>query len=52
MIYSATQGIPRPINHICSLAMYDAGCKGNDVIEESHISRVLADMEHQRGTAG
>ncbi|MCL6449517.1 MAG: AAA family ATPase [Armatimonadetes bacterium] len=52
MIYSATQGIPRPINHICSQALYDAGCKGHEVIEESHISRVLADMERQRGTAG
>jgi len=52
LIYSATQGIPRPINHICGQALYDAGCKGHDVIEESHISRVLADMERQRGTAG
>jgi len=52
MIYSATQGIPRLINYICSQSLYDAGYKGYEVIEESHISRVLTDMERQRGTAG
>lgn len=48
-IYAATQGIPRMINQICSQALYDAGCKGHDVIEDSHIIRVLSDIARQRG---
>lgn len=52
MIYAASQGVPRPVNHICNQALHDAVSKGHDVIEESHIGRVLADMERQRGTAG
>jgi type II secretory pathway predicted ATPase ExeA len=52
LIYSATQGIPRLINHICTYALYDAQQRGSDVIEDKDIGRILADMERQRGTAG
>jgi len=52
MIYATTQGTPRLVNHVCNQALYDASFKGHDVIEESHIGHVLADMERQRGTSG
>jgi type II secretory pathway predicted ATPase ExeA len=52
LIYSATQGIPRLINHICTYALYDAQQRGSDVVEDKDIGRILADMERQRGTAG
>lgn len=47
--HAASQGIPRMINLICSQALYDAKQRNNDVIEESHIIRVLTDLDRQRG---
>lgn len=52
MVHSASQGLPRMINLICSQALYEAEAKGHEVIEEAHIGRVLADLERQGGTAG
>jgi type II secretory pathway predicted ATPase ExeA len=49
LIYKATQGIPRLINHICTHALFDAERRNSEVIEDSHIGRILADMEKQRG---
>jgi len=37
------------INLICSQALYDAKQRGHNVIEESHIIRVLTDLDRQRG---
>jgi type II secretory pathway predicted ATPase ExeA len=51
-IHAASQGIPRLINHFCSQALHDADQRGHEVIEEAHISRVLADYDRQRGVAG
>ncbi|MCF6092537.1 AAA family ATPase [Microaerobacter geothermalis] len=51
-IYAASQGIPRVINHICSQALYEATNKNHEVIEESHIGRVLTDLDRQRGITG
>ena len=51
LIHSATQGIPRLTNHICTYALYDAQQNGSDVIEDKDIGRILTDMERQRGTA-
>ena len=48
-IFAASQGIPRVINLLCRQALYDAQTQLNEVIEESHIVRVLADLERQRG---
>jgi len=47
-----SQGIPRLINHFCSQALHDADQRGHEVIEEAHISRVLADYNRQRGVVG
>jgi len=52
MIHSASQGLPRVINLICTHALYDAEGKGHEVVEEAHIGRVLADLDKQRGAAG
>lgn len=49
LIYSATQGIPRIINLICTQALYEAFQKKADVIEENLVGRILADMDRQRG---
>jgi hypothetical protein len=49
LIYKATQGIPRLVNHICTQALFDADRRGSAVIEDSHIGRILADLERQRG---
>ncbi|MCL6444388.1 MAG: hypothetical protein K6T83_13205 [Alicyclobacillus sp.] len=43
LIYGANRGIPR---------VYDAEAKDSDVVENTHIQRVLADQEWQRGAAG
>jgi type II secretory pathway predicted ATPase ExeA len=51
-VYAASQGIPRVINQICSQALFDAEQKKVEVIEESHIGRILADLERQRGITG
>ncbi len=51
-VHAASQGIPRLINHFCNQALYDAGQRDHEVIEEAHISRVLADYDRQRGVAG
>jgi type II secretory pathway predicted ATPase ExeA len=52
MLHAASQGIPRVVNQIASQALFDVEEKGAEVVEESHIGRVLADMDRQRGTAG
>ena len=49
LIYKATQGIPRLVNHICTHALFDAQRRCSEVIEDSHIGRILADLERQRG---
>lgn len=49
-IHAATRGIPRLINHIGMVAVFDAQRTGTDVIEEAHIGRILADMARQRGS--
>ncbi len=51
-IHASSQGIPRVINHFCNQALHDAEQRGHEVIEEAHISRVLADYDRQRGNAG
>jgi type II secretory pathway predicted ATPase ExeA len=51
-VHGASQGIPRIINQVCAQALYDATHRGHEVIEEVHISRVLADYERQRGGTG
>lgn len=48
-VHAASQGIPRVINLICAQALYDAAQRGHDVIEESHIIRILTDLDRQRG---
>lgn len=52
LVYAASQGIPRVINNICSQALLEANRKGLEVIEESLVGRILADIDRQRGTAG
>jgi len=47
-IRATSQGIPRMINLICSQALYDAKQRGHDVIEESHVIRVLTDLNRHR----
>jgi type II secretory pathway predicted ATPase ExeA len=49
LIYKATQGIPRLINYICTHALFDAERRHSEVIEDSHIGRILADFEKQCG---
>lgn len=51
-IYSASQGLPRVTNQICTQALLEAGHKDMDVMEEAQIIRVLADMDRQRGLTG
>lgn len=52
MIYNASQGIPRVVNQICGLALLDAERKQHDAVEETHVGRVLSDLDRQRGTTG
>lgn len=52
LIHKASQGIPRMINHLCIQALYDGAQRENEVIEESHVSRVLADRDRQIGAIG
>jgi type II secretory pathway predicted ATPase ExeA len=47
-IHTASQGIPRITNQICTQALLETTNKGAEVIEESHIARILADIERQR----
>ena len=49
LIHSATQGIPRIMNLICTQVLYEAHLKKMDVIEENQVGRILADMDRQRG---
>ena len=49
LIHSATQGIPRLMNLICTQVLYEAHLKQIDVIEENLVGRILADMDRQRG---
>ncbi|MNR41406.1 hypothetical protein D3C85_1597930 [compost metagenome] len=51
-VYAASQGLPRVTNQICTQTLLDVASKGLEVIEESHIARVLADMDRQRGITG
>jgi type II secretory pathway predicted ATPase ExeA len=48
-IHTASQGIARITNQICTQALLETAGKGTEVIEESHIARILADLERQRG---
>jgi hypothetical protein len=48
-IFAASQGIPRITNQICSQALLDAKSKKMDVVEESHIVRILADIAVSEG---
>lgn len=52
MVQGISKGIPRVINHICAQVLYEANLKGREVIEETHIGRILSDMNYQRGAAG
>ncbi len=52
LVFGASQGIPRVVNQICSQALFDAEGKNHEVVEETHIGRVLSDMDKQRGTTG
>jgi len=47
--HAASQGIPRVLNLICTQALYDAAQRGHDVVEESHIIRIMSDLDRQRG---
>jgi len=49
LIHSATQGIPRIMNLICTQVLYEAYLKKTDVVEENQVGRILADMDRQRG---
>lgn len=51
-VYAASQGLPRVTNQICAQTLLDVSSKELEVIEESHIARVLADMDRQRGITG
>lgn len=51
-VYTASQGIPRVINHLCLQALYDSASRESEIVEESHIGRILVDQERQRGTTG
>ncbi len=48
-IFAASQGLPRVINQICTQILLDASSRRLEVIEESDVVRVLADMDRQRG---
>ena len=48
-MYAASQGIPRIINQIGRQALLEAAGKSLEVLEESHIVRILADLDRQRG---
>lgn len=52
LVFAASQGIPRVVNLICGQAMMEAERKELEVVEENLISKVLADMDRQRGTTG
>ena len=51
MIYTASRGIPRVVNQLCTQALYDAAARDSEAIEEGHAQRVLTDQEWQCGTA-
>src|SRR5690606_3143165 len=48
-IFAASQGLPRVVNQICTQILIDAAIRKLEVIEESDVVRVLADMDRQRG---
>ncbi|MBD2846395.1 AAA family ATPase [Paenibacillus sp. IB182496] len=48
-IFAASQGLPRVVNQICTQILLDAAARNLEVIEESDVVRVLADMDRQRG---
>lgn len=50
-IFAASQGIPRIINQLCNQILLDAQSRNLEVIEESDVVRVLADMDRQRGSS-
>lgn len=51
IIHSASQGLPRVVNHLCRQALYEIAGTQRQVVEEGDIQRILADQERQRGTA-
>jgi type II secretory pathway predicted ATPase ExeA len=48
-IFAASQGLPRVVNQICMQLLLDAAARSLEVVEESDVVRVLADMDRQRG---
>jgi type II secretory pathway predicted ATPase ExeA len=48
-IFAASQGLPRVVNQICTQILLDTATRNLEVIEESDVVRVLADMDRQRG---
>lgn len=48
-VYAASLGIPRMINQICTHVLLEASGKSLEVVEESLIVRILADLDRQRG---
>jgi len=52
MIYAASRGIARVVNQLCTQALYVVASADGDAIDESHVQRVMADHDWQRGAAG
>ena len=52
LIHSASKGIPRMINKFGMIALKEAQSKQTDVIDEILMTRVIKDLEKQRGAAG
>lgn len=48
-IFAASQGLPRVVNQICTQILLDAETRHLEVIEETDVVRMLADMDRQRG---
>jgi type II secretory pathway predicted ATPase ExeA len=48
-MHAASQGIPRLVNQIGTHALLEASVKALEVVEESLIGRILADLDRQRG---
>lgn len=48
-VFAASQGLPRVANQICMQILLDSAARNLEVIEESDVVRVLADMDRQRG---
>lgn len=49
LVHSTSQGIPRLVNMLCGNSLILATQKGDNALEERHISSVIADFDRQRG---